>query len=306
MISKAKITYDEIRDALMRSGYLLEVRVESQLQKQGYCAEANSAYTDPDTGKSRELDISAIGGRKIGPEAFDWMFPILLVECVNNPQPMAFFTKVPIVGTLYSEQVRYSGLPIKIRECIKKNAWIGLGEYLGVEKFHHYFKGRVATQFCSFSQKRDKGDWMASHENSHFSAFATLCQAIEHAIDDHYRSWRPGWKEWINIQVYYPILVVQGELLDIKQKGTGVTIREATHVAFRRTVVKNHEETTYQIDVIRERYLSLLLRVIDDEIARMCRLLRRRHKEVRRSVDYITRRIRRLRSTSKIREELEF
>jgi hypothetical protein len=181
---KAAITIDEIRDSLKRSGYLLEVRVESRLQNQGYVAEANSAYTDPDSGKSRELDISAIGGRKAGPEDFDWMFPVVLVECVNNSQPIAFITKVPIVSALHSEQVRCSGLPVKIRDFGRQNAWTGLGDYLGVEKFHHYCKGRVATQFCSFSKKRGSDDWLASHEDAHFSAFATLCHAIEHAVDD--------------------------------------------------------------------------------------------------------------------------
>ena len=306
MSSKAAITIDEIRDSLKRSGYLLEARVERRLHKLGYFAEANSAYTDPDSGKSRELDISAIGARKAGPESFDWVFPIVLVECVNNPQPIAFITKVPVVGSLHSEQVRCSGLPVKIRDSGRRDSWTSLGDYLGVEKFHHYCKGRVATQFCSFSKKRGSDDWMASHEDSHFSAFATLCHALEHAVDDHYRAWRPGRKEWINVQVYYPILVVQGELLDVSQRGTDIAVRKASHISFRRTVVRKGQETTYQIDVVTERQLSRLLRVVDDEVARMCRLLQRRRKVVRRSIDYTTRRLSRLRSASKIREELEF
>lgn len=305
MSSRAVITIDEIRDSLKRSGYLLEARVENQLQKQGYLAEANSAYTDPDSGKTRELDISAIRGRKAGPEAFDWLFPVVIVECVNNPQPLAFITKAPILGGLHSEQVRYSGLPVKIRDFGRRDAWTSLGDYLGIEKFHHYCKGRVATQFCSFSKKRGSDDWMASHEDAHFSAFATLCHALEHAIDEHYQSWRLGRKEWINVQVYYPMLVVQGELLDIRQKGTVVAIRKATHIAFRRTVVRDGRQTTYQIDVTTERHLPRLLRLVDDEVARMCRLLQRRRKLVRRTVDYLARRLSRLRSAAKVREELE-
>ncbi len=55
-----KISHDQIRDALKRSGYLLEYRIEQVLGRNGYAAFPNQAYPDPITGKSRELDISAI------------------------------------------------------------------------------------------------------------------------------------------------------------------------------------------------------------------------------------------------------
>lgn len=177
--SQSAITIDEIRDALKRSGYLLEARIESKLLSRGYFAGANSAYLDPDSGKSRELDISAIAAQKAGPEDFDWLFPVLLIECVNNPQPIAFITKAPVIPSLHSEQVRLSGLPVKLLASSSAQRWTSLPDYLGMEKFHHYCRGRVATQFCSFSRKKGSSDWMALHEDSHFSSFATLCHALE-------------------------------------------------------------------------------------------------------------------------------
>ena len=305
MTSSGAVTFDEIRDALKRSGYLLEARIEKRLLGRGYLAEANSAYVDPESGKSREIDISAIGARKAGPDDFDWLFPVLLIECVNNPQPIAFITKAPVVPFLHSAEVRCSGLPVKIRD-VESNTWKSLVDYLGVEKYHHYCKGRVATQYCSFLKKKGTSEWMALHDETHFASISTLGNALEHAMDDHYRSWHPGRKEWINVQVYYPILVVQGDLVDVRQTGEAIRLHRASHVSFRRTVVRGGEETTYQVDVVTEKYFPRLVSAIDQEVAKMSRLLRRRSKEVRRSIDHITRRLQRLRSGNKIRKELEF
>jgi hypothetical protein len=44
-----KISYDQIRDAVRRSGYLLEYRIEQVLGRYGYFAEANEVYPDPTT-----------------------------------------------------------------------------------------------------------------------------------------------------------------------------------------------------------------------------------------------------------------
>ena len=42
-----KISHDEIRDAVRRSGYLLEYRIEQVLGRYGYMVEPNQAYPDP-------------------------------------------------------------------------------------------------------------------------------------------------------------------------------------------------------------------------------------------------------------------
>ena len=44
-----KISSEEIKDALVRSGYLLESRLEKVLRENGFYVEANSAYLDSET-----------------------------------------------------------------------------------------------------------------------------------------------------------------------------------------------------------------------------------------------------------------
>ena len=101
-----KITRSEITEALLRSGYLLESRVESKLRKQWGYVEANPTYVDPDTGKSREFDLFAMSMQRAGPNEYDFVFAVLLAECINNPQPVVILTKEPLVPFLHHQEVQ--------------------------------------------------------------------------------------------------------------------------------------------------------------------------------------------------------
>jgi hypothetical protein len=304
-ISEA-ITRPEARDALLRSGYLLESRLETLIQRDGYYVEANHSYPDPDTGKSRELDLYAMSAIKAGPEERDFIFPVLLIECVNNPQPLALITKEPQIGFLYHEDVRHSGLPVKFP--IRGGGWRSLPDYLGLDKFHHYCKGRVTTQFCSFRRKKDqqRPEWMALHEDGQFDCFRKLCDATDYFLDDHFKSWRFRGPEFVNIEFFYPVLVVEGELLEVRPTRSSLRLARNPHLLFRRSQFSSGMVQDYQIDVIAESFMPMYLRLIKDEAEAIARRMRRRFKEVRHAMDIILRRARRLRSPEKIREAFEY
>lgn len=300
-----QITEEQTREALERSGYVLEVQVEQRLRKTGYYVQANSAYPDPDTGKPRELDIFAINAQRAGRDRLDFLFPVLLIECVNNPQPIAFFTKRSQVAELHAEEVRFSGLPVKIAKPAKRDSWVSLAEFVRLSAFHHYCRPRVATQYCSFARKKGSNDWLALHEGPQFDSFVKLAHALEHAIDEHFEGWLPGPKEWVNLQVYYPLLIVQGRILEVGQGRHGLTMKPVKHVQFRRSSIWRNEETTYQVDVITNEYLGQFLHLVESEVARIARTMRRRRVVVDTSVRRIQRRLQRLRTPKAIRKVLE-
>ena len=303
----AKISLEETKEALLRSGYLLEHRLETVLRKGGYYIEANEAYPDPETGKPRELDIYAINAVKAGPEEFDFIFSVLLAECVNNPQPIAFMTKRPQVGFLHHQEVRLAGLPVKVQNAKRYKSPDSLPEYLAMEKYHHYCKGRVSTQFCSFTEKKRQGgtEWMAAHEDHHFDSFRKLAAAVEYQSSEHFRNWRFGGKEFVNIEFYYPLLVVQGELLDVRQERTSLHVSPTHHVQYRMSLTTGQKQKTYQIDVVTERYFPRYLKVVNEELSRTARLLRRRHRPIRKAIEWIVRSARRYRSPEKIRAAMD-
>ena len=98
--------------------------------------ESNTAYPDPDTGKSRELDLFAITAEQAGPDDYDFIFTVLLIECVNNPQPIAFITKEPIAEFLHLNAVKRSGLPVKVPIEGERDSWESLPDYLDMDKYH--------------------------------------------------------------------------------------------------------------------------------------------------------------------------
>lgn len=232
-----KITIAEAKEALSRSGYLLEGRVADVFHDYGYFAELNQIYPDADTGKMREFDVSALNAVQAGPDDVDFLFPVFLVECVNNPQPIAFFTKESEIAFLHHHEINFSGLPVKILE---QDGWTELSEFLGMDKYHHYCSSSVATQFCSFHKKQGRGqEWMAFHEDTHFSSLKTLCDVVEYQIGEHFSSWTfdEKEKEKVNIQMYYPLLVVQGDLLQARVRPRSVQLSSKKHIQFRRSIL---------------------------------------------------------------------
>lgn len=302
------ISRDDIRVALLRSGYLLEARVASTLAERGYYAEPNAAYFDPETQKSRELDVYALAGRKAGPGKHDYVFGALLAECVNNPQPLLLLTKDSPIAFLHHEEVRAAGLPVKILAGPRNGRWQRLSEFLGMKDYHHYCVERVATQYCSFVRKggSPQREWMATHEGSHFDAFRKLADAVDFFQDRHFKSWRFGPHESINIEFYYPVLIVQGELLEARQARRSVKLRRSNHLQFRRSAITRGAETTYQIDVIRESFFRGYLALLEGELEKTARLLRRRHVRVRASLEEIAAQAKVLKSPERVRDAMDF
>jgi hypothetical protein len=155
----------------------------------------------------------------------DFLFSVLLIECVNNPQPLVVLTKEPLVGFMHHEEIKLAGLPVKVRN--EKGSWQRLSEFLQMQKYHHYCQGRVGTQFCSFVQKKGTKEWMATHEGSHFDTFQKLCDVVDHQVQDTFKRWRLVAGEPVNIEMYYPVMLIQGDLFEATETKRSVSLRAA-------------------------------------------------------------------------------
>ncbi len=225
-----------------------------------------------------------------GPVDMDFIFSVLLIECVNNPQPMTFLTKEPLVPFLHHHDIKLAGLPLKIVDEKQKDSWERLADFLGMEKYHHYCIGRIATQYCSFQQKKSgkKNEWMAIHEGSHFDTFRKLCDATDYFVDRRFKSWIFKKNESVSIEFFYPVLVLQGELLEAIPGKRSLSLRSRDHLQFRRSSIVRDKQIDYQIDIITEQFLPKLLSIIEQEISNTAQLLKRRHRIVRQSINKIT------------------
>lgn len=301
----AKISHDQIVDAVRRSGYLLEYRIEKVLGRNGYMAEANEVYPDPITAKSRELDITAIRPEPITRDFRNTIWPRLLIECINNPQPIAFFTKEANAPSAHIYDLKFSGLPVKIK---KEKVWAKISDFLDMEKYHHHCKGRIATQYCSFTAKKGSNptEWLAQHDETHFDSFNKLCFALNHEIDEHYSNSHLGANETINLQLYYPILVVAGEIINVTAARKELTVRSASQIHYIQSYISKGRVQRYHIDVVTEKHFPRLLGIIDREIKKTVALIRRRKAAFQTSIDEIVASTRRLRSVDAIRARMEY
>jgi hypothetical protein len=283
------ISTKQMKDAIQRSGYLLEQRVEAILTKEWGFAETSKVFPDPDTGKSREIDISAISATQIYKKGHNFIFPILLCECENNPQPVVFFSKESLVSFLHHEQVKVSGIPVKFWQ---EDSYVSLSEFTGMGKFHHYCKGPVATQYCTFQLKKGKSSWMALHNEEQHDTFNSLIKALDYEIAEHFDGWALPDKvdeEGVNIQIYYPLVIFQGSLYSATLKNNQLALRKSRHIQFRKEffLTRTNEVETYQFDVITEEYLPDYLKIIESEMEMVKRVFQRQRHDVLLSIEKI-------------------
>ena len=303
------ISTERMKEAIKKSGYLLEQRVERTLSSAGYYVETNPVFPDPETGKSREFDISAISAARIGKKGYNFVFPVLICECENNAQPIVFFMKESPVSFLHHYEVRVSGIPAKFWQ---KDGYISFSEFTGMERFHHYCRGKVSTQYCTFQLKKDKSSWVALHDEEHHNTFSSLIRALDYEITKHYEGWEPPRKlekEDVNIQIYYPVVVLQGELFSAELRRNGVTLKEVKHIQFRKEIFSSriNEVETFQIDVMSEGYLRQYLKMIELEIEKTKKILQRKREKVLISIVKIVQETRKNKKKIKsFREDLEF
>src|SRR5262249_44430713 len=141
----------------------------------------------------------------------------LLIECVNNPQPMAFFTRPPVFTPYEIDLVKMSGPPVLIKDGNKDET---LPHFLKMWEYHHYCHNRVATQWCSFAQK-DKGrpkGWMAYHDDVHFNDIGKLCTAVEHYSQKHIDDCGKFYRGLVALHMFSLVLVFQGDLLEVNEE----------------------------------------------------------------------------------------
>lgn len=305
MQNKEKIKKEEIKEAILRSGYLLEQRVESFLEKEGYYVSANTAYPDPITGKSREIDIEALIGVKLSRD-YDFFYPTLICECENNQQPVVFFIKDSPVSFLNYQEVKSAGLPVQFleKDILGKHSYkpkddkhfIGLSDFLNLEKYHHYCKGSISTQYCNFTRKNKNNPWVAFHSDTQHNSSTNLIFALEAKIDEYYDGYvlpEKNEKDCVNIQIYYPVLIIQGLLYAAQMKKGKLSLTKCNHIQYRKEYFSRDKHDTYQIDVITESFLREYLKIIEMESEKIKNKLKRKMKIVRKSLDNLVERARR-------------
>jgi hypothetical protein len=212
----------------------MEQRIFPVIEKEGFYVETNPVYPDSITGKSREYDFSAISAEKLYREEFDFLLTHIIGECINNPQPIVFFTAESPIDFLNCDEIKCSGIPLYFPEENTSDEFISLQDFFHFDKFHHYCKGSFSTQYCSFRKKSGKSDeWLAWHDDEHHGLFNSLVEATKYEVDEEFSSWvlpTEEEEEPVNIHLFYPLLILRDDLHECQQQRGKPILAKKQHI----------------------------------------------------------------------------
>jgi len=293
-----KISPEEMKEAVWKSGYLLERRVATLLRKAGFKVATNKVIRDQETDKSLEYDVCSYKEIPVFETGSYGIYPTLICECKNNSQPIVFFVQEKETFNPSKDEVRVSGVPSKMW---KRNKYISVQEFIDVESFHHYCmpEAQVSTLCCAFERKKDKSSWEANYGEDLYDTFKRTIKALEYEIDEDFR-YMSQWfapdemdKEFMDLSFYYPVVIFQGDMYtthiekDDPTEKDDLTFKKCEHIQFNPDFYSfyDKEVISYHVDVIQEKYLSSYLKIIDREMQAVKEILEQQKDKVLLSID---------------------
>lgn len=252
-----------------KSGKFFEQEIATLVSESGFgWAIPNYAFVDIEEGISRELDVFAISGRRIG-RKWNFIYPILLISV--SDKPMVCFTRKEYMSPYTTSGIQFSGMPKKI---YLKGEELELFEFLKLEKFHHYYQTeKISSQFWTpLERKETKGEYFYKE------LLLPLIKSVVAEKEEHHKDWyfdEEG--EPINLQFYYPIIVVR-DLWECSFNKNKHSYKKIDSVTFLFHTASKGYAGDYLIDICTKQGLKNLLKTIDKEANRITKFIAQKRK----------------------------
>lgn len=234
-------TDSEILECLTRSGYLLESRLVSRLNENGFFVDPNQMIVDPNTGKSRELDIVT--------EYYDRDAPrrprccvkaIFVIEAINNPYPVVLLTERPSSPNSGFEDYTRCWVtgPQAVTSAIVE---------LELDELKLPSNRPLYAQYCGISKKKANGDLMASHLDDLYSSLTKAVRYSADNLNSHEIRQGNDEDEYWRVFFWQPVLALSGRLLVTKLGPDQQPILEETDAAL---LEFNYHDDDYQRSMV--------------------------------------------------------
>ncbi len=274
----------------------MEQRIAPLIERRGYYVMRNEEYEDPDTGKSREIDIQAL--RMVSlyrAEYDDLLSSTMIASCRNNHLPIVLFThRNPLRGIDRVMDVPKAGFPSTVQ--LDGGGEESIETFLDLGKKHHFYTiPRIARQYCRIKTTGSgkSAVYTADHGDLH-SDVESLIKAVNAAIleqepDATYLkevASRTGVDadDGINLNFIYPMVIVAGDLYECRQSKAGVRIDECNHAVFIREIKSRVIKGEFCIDFVRESYVKSYLSKLDREFRYFEKRLKTHRTRLRKDV----------------------
>ena len=251
------ITIDEMKNAICKSGYLLEQRLEAKLNAYGFYTIANDIYSDPITDKNREIDL--VSRKFYFQNGMTCKIHLYIsMECKNNSVPIVFFENTQIPEIFHNSYIKYSGLPQLIYSPKKTQARL-IDDFLRFSKIKNKINTPICSQYCSFHKKNNNSNYIALHQEEHNDAFNKLIDYIIFKRNRHHQILKNQLKQkhtFIDLSFYLSALIFQGDIYISSVNSQDLELNKIDHILFRRNTIDNNESDMYLIDVMTESYFN--------------------------------------------------
>ncbi len=260
---------NDIMAAINESGYLMEQEVATQFERRGLHVRTNVAFEDPDEGKSREIDVTAIKRVAVDENAKLAAFIELLVECKNSANPFVFIARPKNEGDRHRRPEEFI-FPYKYQ--MKKDLGGGRSMTRELKAFHHLGFDRLyqahvnawkAVQFCRIDRKGSS--WHANHGGLYDAIFYPMAKALAARRKEMPRPSGPD--EWRYIWLFFPLVVTSGDLFLIDSSAELPSPVPVDHVSFERELKSGKLSGSFGVTFVRQAALEAFLGSVVDPLA---------------------------------------
>ncbi len=215
-----KISPEDIRECLERSGYLLESQIVRALEARDYFVEPNQVVHDSRTGKSRELDFVAEHYHYNHLQRGVSVKTHFVGEVVNNRFPFVLLTNRPSTPNEdFESHVKYICVPSSNR----------ITDVVDLYESKSPPRELLFSQYCGLTRKTGSNkELMASHPDDTYSSLQKLSEYVESEI----AKWDEIEDDYHRLFFWHPMLVLGGELIAVKTNSAGQNSFEAISSGF--------------------------------------------------------------------------
>lgn len=254
------ITEDDIKQALVRSGYLLENRVLNFFLENNFAAESSHIFfLNKEDNSYREIDVIAksflnsydISGTD---ESVDLAIKFV-VECINNPVPLVLFENKYDFDEPSADWATsiLNGSENLLELC--STEW----QYCINEYESKIFQQLPSRQYCTFLKKKDRGkdEWMANHPNDFHNTLNKLSLYTRHSLKADVDRWNGIRPQRCRLNIVVPLIVLQGEMFEVKCS-KDIELNPVEYYRLK-TPYEQENNSNISIDIITEKFLQKYL-----------------------------------------------
>jgi hypothetical protein len=206
-----------ILQALERTGFLLEQRVAQKIQDAGFAIIINDAFPDPDSGKSREMDVVGTISYALD-DSYVRVGARVIVECKNYATPLVLVGTDRVTWPIRDESIYLSFDPYDLR--FRGHEFSSVLSDLNLKRLPGYELKETFVGYQLVKMEHRGSDWRADNSDVHDAILYPLVKARQYQIelDSSERAENEhGVKPWEFpfLGYYFPVILTTGDIYTV-------------------------------------------------------------------------------------------